>query len=153
MAVSVDDIAAELGRPVPDSGSTEFEQWTRWIAQALLLIKTRFGSLNDLDPDVLDYVVTQAVAAHVRRPDDSLQVDVAVDDGRVSKRYESSSGRVTILPEWWGMLSPKGGKGKAFSIDTASGAGATTWGDRPDLHMQWVWPRTDMADPIPGALE
>lgn len=123
--VEIGDIAVELGRPAPEPNSIESEQWTRWIAQALLLIRTRFGTLDGIDTDVLDYVVTQAVVAHVRRPDDSTQVSTSVDDASVSRTYQSSAGRVVILPEWWALLSDARGTGSgagAFAIDTA-GAG------------------------------
>lgn len=100
------DIAVELGRSAPDNPSAEFSQWEKWIGNAELLIAQRLGDLAALDQDVLTYVVTLAVADHIRRPDSATQVEVAVDDGRVSRRYESSKGRVTILDEWWDLLAP-----------------------------------------------
>lgn len=105
MAVTLEDIAVELGRATPDTGSIEARQWQRWIDRAVTLINARADRLGvdpaTLDPAVVDAVVTLAVVAHARRPDNSTQVDVAIDDGRVSKRYETSQGRVTILDEWW----------------------------------------------------
>jgi len=118
MAVITADIAVELGRPTPDDGSIEALQWAKWIADAQFLIRSRLGDLDALDQTALDYVVTLAVAAHVRRPDDSTQVDVAVDDARVSRRYASGKGRVVILDEWWDLLSPAGSNAGAFAIDT-----------------------------------
>ena len=44
-------------------------------------------------------------------------MDVAVDDARVSRRYESSTGQITILPQWWDLLTP---------VDAASSDGAFT---------------------------
>jgi hypothetical protein len=48
-----------------------------------------------------------------------------VDDASSSRVYRSSKGRVTILAEWWDLLSPATESG-AFVIDTfpASGTGA-----------------------------
>ena len=116
------DIAAALGRPAPAQDSADYEQWSMWINDALMLIEARLGDPSALNPTRLDYVVREAVVAMVRRPDDSTQVDVAVDDGRVSKRYSSGSGRVTIRDEWWALLDPDGGDGSAFAVDTYTGA-------------------------------
>lgn len=118
MAVTVEDIAIELGRTSPDPGSLEFQQWTRWIGDALMLVEARLGDPAELDQDRLDYVVRQAVAAHVAKPDDATQVSVSVDDGSESRTYASGAGRVTILDKWWDLLSPAGAKGKAFAVDT-----------------------------------
>jgi hypothetical protein len=54
------------------------------------------------------------VVAKVRRPDDATQVDISIDDGRVSKMYQSSTGTVYIRPEWWRFLGLAGSAG-AFS--------------------------------------
>src|SRR5690606_30023676 len=117
MAVTPADIAVELGRTTPESTSTEYAQWEQWIADALYLIGKRPGLVvADLDPDDVDYVVRQAVSAHVRRPDDATQVAVSVDDGSVSKTYRSSKGRVEIIDDWWALLTPAKTETRAFSI-------------------------------------
>lgn len=116
MAVTPDDIAVELGRTVPESFSTEYAQWERWIADALFLIGKRLGDVTALDQPTVDYVVRLAVSAHVRRPDDATQVSVSVDDGSTSRTYRSSKGRVEIIDDWWALLSPSDTTGKAFSI-------------------------------------
>ena len=118
MSVTPADIAVALGRTAPDLGSTEHDQWAMWVADALMLITARLGDVSLLDQDRLDYVVREAVVAQVRRPDDVTSVDVAVDDGRVSKRYSSGSGRVTIRDEWWALLSPESSGRRAFEVDT-----------------------------------
>lgn len=128
MTVIPDDIAVEVGRPT--YSAAEDARWSVWISDARLLILARLGNLDLLDQSVLDYVVRQAVAAQVRKPDDATQVDVAVDDGRVSRRYSSSAGRVVILDDWWSLLSSSGVGSGAFTI-TPYGA--------PDLPVQeWV---------------
>lgn len=116
--VTPDDVAVVLGRTPPVNGSAEFAQWSLWITDALMLVEARLGDLAALNQTRLDYVVREAVAAMVRRPDDALQVDVAVDDGRVSRRYQTSAGRVTIQDEWWQLLAPDAGTG-AFSVTPA----------------------------------
>lgn len=115
MAVTPNDIAVELGRTAPEPADPEYAQWERWIADALYLIGKRL-TIADLDADDVDYVVRQAVAAHVRRPDDATQVTVAVDDGSSSRTYRTSRGRVEIIDDWWALLAPADTTGKAFSI-------------------------------------
>lgn len=116
MPVTPADIALELGLVTPDPGSISFQQWDRWIIRARQQISERLGDLAALDQATLDDVVTLAVAAHARRPDDAVQTDVQVDDGRVSRRYTTSSGQVTIRDEWWARLSPEGTSSGAFSV-------------------------------------
>ncbi len=121
MAVTPSDIAAALGRPASPT-AVETPQWQQWISDARMLLQygdgTRagLGDLTLLSQSVLDYVVREAVLAHIRHPEDATQVDVTVDATSVSKRYQSGSGRVKILPEWWGMLDPQLEDFGAFSI-------------------------------------
>ena len=115
VTVTADDIAVALGRTTPESGSPELLQWQMWIEDAVMLIEARLGDTAALDQTKLNYVVREAVVAQVRRPDDATSVDVSVDDGRVSRTYRTSAGRVTIRDEWWDLLSPDI-KGGAFSI-------------------------------------
>lgn len=129
MAVTPETIAVALGRTTPDPTSTEYAQWSMWIADALMLISDRLGDLTELDQAKLDYVVREAVATQVRRPDDATSVDVAVDDGRVSRTYRSGGGRVTIRDEWWDLLSPATKSG-AFTVDTFPKSGL-------GLHAPW----------------
>jgi hypothetical protein len=66
------------------------------------------------------------VVAHVRHPDDATQVSVSIDDAQSSRTYKSGRGRVTILDEWWDLLSPE--SPVAFSIDTIASSSA---------HLPW----------------
>lgn len=124
MAVTPETIAVALGRTAPAEDSTEYAQWEMWISDALMLISARLvgtntgqvESLDDLDPAALDYVVREAVVAQVRRPDDATSVEVRVDDGATARTYKTSAGRVTILDEWWDLLSPSASSSGAFSI-------------------------------------
>lgn len=131
------DIETALGRPA--SSPAEQNQWQMWINHAELLISTRFGGLESLDPALVDYVVLQAVLAHVRKPDDATQVDMAVDDARVSRRYSSGNGRVTILDEWWDLLSPRS-TGGAFTI-SPTGAPDYGWRDSRPASYDSRWDR------------
>lgn len=125
MAVSTANIATALGRAA--HSESEMSQWEMWISDARLLIAARLGDLAELDQAKLDYVVREAVVAHVRHPDDATQVSVSVDDATASRTYRSSKGRVTILEEWWALLSPAD-DGAAFTIDTyACGTAHLAW--------------------------
>ena len=121
MDVTPADIAVALGRTTPEVDSPTWAQWAMWITDAEMLIETRRMQVDEarvIDEAKLNYVVREAVVAQVRRPDDVTSVDVAVDDGRVSKRYSSGSGRVTIRDEWWALLSPESSGRRAFEVDT-----------------------------------
>jgi hypothetical protein len=116
MAVNPETIAVALGRTAPASGSAEYAQWEMWISDARMLIAARLGDLAELNQDTLDYVVREAVVAQVRRPDDATSVEVRVDDGATTRAYRTSRGRITILDDWWNLLSPTDSKQGAFSI-------------------------------------
>jgi hypothetical protein len=124
VAVTPDTIAVALGRP--SVSATEEAQWSMWIDDALMLIEARAAVLDitdPLDPAKLDYVVREAVVAHVRRPDDSTQVTHSVNDASVTRTFRSSRGRIEILDEWWVLLGLTSAQTGIFSIDTAYGAG------------------------------
>lgn len=127
MAVTPEMIAVALGRTAPDPSSVEYDQWEMWIQDAQMLIGARLGDLSQIDAAKLDYVIREAVVAHARRPDDATQVSVALDDASSTKIYRSAKGRVTILDEWWDLLSPAKA-GRAFSL-RPSGYGAD--------HLPW----------------
>lgn len=127
MAVTPAGIAVALGRATSSITDTEQASWTLWIADALLLIEARLGDPAELDQAKLDYVVREAVVAHVRHPDNATQVSVSIDDGTSSRTYKSATGRVTIIDEWWDLLAPAQATG-AFTIDTYGSASA---------HLPW----------------
>ena len=129
MSVTPDVIAVALGVTAPEPGSNLEQQWELWIGDAEMLIETRRIQLNVevIDQFKRDYVVREAVVAQAKRPDDSTQITVSVDDGTTSKSYRSSKGRVTILDEWWtllGLTDPSG----AFTLDLVGGG---------SLHLPW----------------
>lgn len=143
MAVTPEMIAVALGRTAPDAGSATYQQWEMFISDALMLIEARLGDPALLDQAKLDYVVREAVAAHVRRPDSATQVTVSVDDGSTSKTYRSGSGRVTIDDELWNLLSPAARSGRAFEVDTMPpGAPTGVYG------VDYVWVSTTQTGPV-----
>ncbi len=129
MTVTPETIAVALGRTAPADDSAEFKQWEMWISDALMLIEDRLvgtgpdqvPTIDDLDQAKLDYVVREAVVAHIQHPDDATQVTTAADDVSSSRTYRSGKGRVTIRDEWWALLAPKRKRGRAFSIRPSAG--------------------------------
>lgn len=122
MSVTPGMIAVALGQAAPEPGSVTEQQWEMWVQDAKMLISARQGELGVAAPDQapLDYVVREAVVAHIKRPDDATQVTVAVDDGSSSRSYKTGKGRVTILDEWWELLGLVETSG-AFSVDMVGG--------------------------------
>ena len=111
MAVQVLDIETALGRTLTE---TEQAQAVQWIADARLIIESRLGDLALLDQPTLDYVTREAVVARFRNPE-GYQSE-SIDD--YTYRHGSETRRVTILPEWWTMLSPS--RGTAYTIGMTS---------------------------------
>jgi hypothetical protein len=124
-------IAVALGRTAPEADSVTWQQWEMWIDDALMLIDARKAELQvtaELNNAALDYVVREAVTAHVRRPDNATQVTVSVDDGSTSKTYRSGRGRVEIIDEWWALLGLTPPTGGAFSVNMVGSS---------SLHLPW----------------
>lgn len=118
MSVTPGNIAVAMGVTAPELNSIQWQQWDLWIADAEMLIDVRREQqgVASIDAAKLDYVVREAVVAHVKKPDDATQVTVSVDDGSTSRSYRSGRGRVTILDEWWSLLGLTDDDG-AFGID------------------------------------
>lgn len=137
MPVITDDVATELGRPTPTG--VVAAQWQSWIGQATYLIRKHYGArYSSLAAEDVDYVVLQAVVAHVRRPDDAIQVDVAGDDGRVSRRYTSGYGSVRIRDEWWALLDASTTTtGGAFTVRPSGAADPAGSDSVPDWRPAW----------------
>ena len=129
MTVTPAMLAVALGQTAPLAGSVTEPQWEMWIDDAEMLIEARRTTLGAEVPDEakLDYVIRQAVVAHIKRPDDATQVTIAVDDGSSSRSYQSSKGRIEILDEWWVLLGLVESSG-AFSIDMLGASSA---------HLPW----------------
>lgn len=123
MTVQVSDIETALGRTLSTS---EQAQATQWIADALLLIEARLGDPDDLNQVRLDYVVREAVVSRFRNPE-GYQSE-SIDD--YTYRHGSETRRVTILPEWWALLTPT----------VESSAFSTRPGFEPDVApVDWNW--------------
>lgn len=118
MSVTPSMIAVALGQAAPELDSITYKQWEMWVEDAEMLIETQRQKLDvaEIDEAKLDYVIREAVVAHIKKPDDATQVTIAVDDGSSSRTYRSGKGRVAILDEWWVLLGLTDLSG-AFAID------------------------------------
>lgn len=93
-------VVAELGRALTD---IETAQATQRVKNALVVIRGRFGSdLSDLDEDALVYVLSEILLARSRNPD-GFQSET-IDD--YTYRLPDETRRLTLLPEWWDLLTP-----------------------------------------------
>lgn len=122
MTVQVSDIETALGRTL---STIEGDQANQWIADALLLVSIRLGDTAELDQAALDYVVREAVVSRFRNPE-GYQSE-SIDD--YTYRHGTETRRVTILAEWWELLSPT----------TESGAFSTRPSFEPDTSATDVW--------------
>lgn len=141
MAVTPADVGVEVGIPTPTSDQTA--QWQSWIDQAYYLIERRYGAgyTTPTEADA-DYVVLKVVAAQANPSNYATQVDVQVDDARVSRRFATTTGRRT-LDDWWDFLDPD-------PVDTNGGAFTITPYGEPDVayadsHYGW---RTALATDV-----
>jgi hypothetical protein len=125
MSVTTKMISVALGVADPEAESILALQWQMWIEDAEMLIEDRRRKMapdEALDEAKIDYVVREAVKAHVAKPDDATQVTVSVDDGSTSRTYKSGEGRVTIIDKWWALLGLVEEETGAFSIDMVGAA-------------------------------
>lgn len=144
MSVTPEKIAVALGVAAPGPDSITWGQWSLWVEDAEMLIEDRRVKLDaaPVDAAKLDYVVREAVVAHVKKPDDATQVTVSVDDGQTSRSYKSGKGRVTILDEWWALLGLTAPNEGAYAVDMAPAAYGWIPADRfPTTTDDWRgWP-------------
>lgn len=104
MAVATyQDVAVALGRPISDSDQQA--QVEHWLTGVELAITQRLGNVASLDQDALLFVESEAVAALVRHSGVAeSSITVAVDDGSVTRRYESADYANSITDAWWALL-------------------------------------------------
>ena len=63
--------------------------------------------MSALDQDVLRYVEAEAVVAKIRRGDSRVSSEtVSVDDGSLTRRFETGVQTSDISDEWWALLNP-----------------------------------------------
>ena len=121
-----DDIEGLNGAPFTPAKAA---QVTIWIAQAEQLI-TRWAVRNNVtvDPSDVAYVVTEVVSRRASvRSDPATQVDVAIDDARISRRYEDRPKSIDdLLTDWWEFLSQAATPRGAFTIRLTYAPGSRT---------------------------
>lgn len=106
------DVAAHLGRPLTTSESEQVQKWIGWLSGD---IERKLTGIP-VDPSVAEQAVTESIVTYMRNPDSALSVTASIDDGSVSKRYSTASGRVELLDHFWaklGWVEPRRG---AYSI-------------------------------------
>lgn len=103
--VTPNDIATALGLAALDA--IKAAQWQSWIDQALYLIGREYPS-SALDQAAVDHVVLTSVAEYARawRLTAESRVDVAIDDGRISRAYTRDIGPFSIAASLLALLEP-----------------------------------------------
>ena len=98
------DIIRNL-RTLSDAEAAAVSLWEQWVQSDIEAAARHAGrDPYQLDPVQVERFVIEACLYRLQHPDDATQVDVAVDDASVSRRYTSSTGQLTYLPAWWGWL-------------------------------------------------
>ena len=93
-------LEAELGRTLTEVETTQAAQR---VKGALVVIRGRLGQdLSGIEDDTLVYVLGEILLARSRNPD-GFQSET-IDD--YTYRHGNETRRVTILDEWWELLSP-----------------------------------------------
>lgn len=133
MSATPDDVETSLGRSLTD---VELGQVVQWIADAELLIAARLGDVAELNQDVLEYVEREAVLARLRNPD-GYQSET-IDD--YTYRLPDESRRITILPEWWDLLTPGEGGARIYSVRPGFEADTVQWSADRRLTDDYGWP-------------
>lgn len=104
-AATAEDVETAIGRPV--SSDAELRQIEWWLSGVEILIQSRLGDVSALDQDVLRYVEAEAVVAKIRRGDSRVSSEtVSVDDGSLTRRFETGVQTSDISDEWWALLNP-----------------------------------------------
>lgn len=111
MAVATyEDVAVALGRPISTEAEQAQVEW--WLTGVELILGARLGDVSALNQEALRYVEAEAVAAKVdrRSAQGASSITVNVDDGGVTRRFESPITAGDITDEWWNLLSgrPRG---------------------------------------------
>lgn len=139
MVTSVQDVAAQLGRPITDE--LEVKQIEAWIAGAEIVIRKRYPNLDQLIADVridqktVDYVEAIAVARYARNPEGATSSSSMIDDYQQSFGTRNAVATIGLLDDEWALLAPSdSGSTGAFTItptgwrdDARSGSCSGGW--------------------------
>lgn len=139
MAVATyEDVAVALGRPISTEAEQAQVEW--WLDGVELFITARLGPVADLDETTVKYVEVEAVVAKIQRAGRSeSSITVSVDDGSVTRRYDSVTAS-DITDEWWQLLDPDSNAATA-SIRPGFEADTVRWPiQTPPLCEVWADP-------------
>lgn len=109
MYASAVDVASHLGRPLTPAEEAQVSVWIEWLEADIT------ERLPNVNPDKALRAIVESIVHYVRNPEGATSVNVQVDDGLVSKRYATGSGRVELLADWWAKLGWLDRRG-AFTI-------------------------------------
>lgn len=102
------DVAVALGRPSDSLTPEQQGQITYWLNGVELHLKARLGPIADLDPDAVKYVEIEIAAAKARpllAGGGASSISVAVDDGTVTRRYDTVNA-ADITDDLWSLFGP-----------------------------------------------
>lgn len=112
------DVGVALRRTISDPA--EQAQITWWLDGVELLIKSRLGTVSLLDQAVVKRVEVEVVAEKVRRAGrEESSITVSVDDGSVTRRYETRVTAGDIDDDLWALFGKKFA-GSAYTIGVKS---------------------------------
>lgn len=116
MAVATyQDVATAIGRPISDQDEQAQVEW--WLNGIELVIIGRLGDVSELSAEVVRYVESEVVAEKVRRAGQAeSSITVAVDDGSVTRRYDSPPSDADISAEWWALLGYRLPRAKSMRV-------------------------------------
>lgn len=125
MTASVQDVATQLGRDIPDD--LETKQVEAWIQIAEAVIRKRYPNLDRLiadgriDGKTVDYVEALAVARYARNPEGTTSSSTMIDDYQTTVGTKNAIATISLLDEEWELIAPSdSGSTGAFTI-TPSG--------------------------------
>jgi hypothetical protein len=114
-AAAIAAVEAELGRTLTE---TETTQATQRVKNALVVIRVRHGAdLSALDQDALVIVLAEVLHGRIEStvPAGVTEDSETIDDYTYRRRFSQASSRVTLLDEWWALLTPRR-RGRAYSV-------------------------------------
>ena len=126
---TIDQVAAELGRSTPGSGSPEGLQWQQWLDRVERAISARFVasglvlfeqvSLGQPDGETVADVEVAAVARKARNPEGLTSTTVSIDDGSITRRRDgvpnAGDDPLALTAAEWALLLPASAVG-AFTV-------------------------------------
>nr|DAL17233.1 MAG TPA_asm: hypothetical protein [Caudoviricetes sp.] len=102
--VTVRQVAVTLGVPEDDLTETDQSQITDWVGKTERIIRKRLGSLERLNQEDLQDVVSEVVARRFKNPDGKQ--NERLDDYGYGLDKETAKNRLYLTEEEWEQLTP-----------------------------------------------